>query len=174
MKKKLLVLMAALTIWASGSYVAWAFVNDWVWVSAPYGDEDHRNHLAGVSFTASDNGHAVGYYYDTTLSRSQTLAVKWNGSTWSLLTTPNPSTTGENKLFAVAAVNSTNIWAVGEYNNTDGEPLILYYNGTSWSQQTVSFPTSYASQSALLGIAAFSTSNVVAVGYYVPSGGSVA
>ena len=42
----------------------------------------------------------------------QTLAEQWNGSDWSMVTTPNPSAS-QNDLNSVACTSAANCWAVG-------------------------------------------------------------
>ena len=62
------------------------------------------------------------------------LAEQWNGSTWSVV--PTPDLTGY--LFSVTCVTSSDCWAAGTTATDDGnsDPLngfILHWDGTSWS-----------------------------------------
>jgi hypothetical protein len=48
-----------------------------------------------------------------------TLIEHWNGSTWSVVPSPNPSAT-DNHLWGVTALATNNVWAVGDFNATGG------------------------------------------------------
>jgi len=54
----------------------------------------------------------------------------WNGTSWTVVPSPNPNPQGNNGLGAVAAVSSANVWAVGE--QLQG-PFTEHWDGTSWS-----------------------------------------
>ncbi|HLJ82111.1 MAG TPA: hypothetical protein VKT52_11525, partial [Ktedonobacterales bacterium] len=56
---------------------------------------------------------------------SKTLVESWNGASWSLLSTPNLSLSG-NGLNSIAAASATTIWAVGAYQaSASGSTLIM-------------------------------------------------
>jgi hypothetical protein len=93
------------------------------------------NFLSGVSAVSATDAWAVGYY-DNSSGVGDTLILHWNGTAWSKVKSPNPSSTS-NVLSGVSAVSATDAWAVGDYqNNTTGadDTLILHWNGTSWSR----------------------------------------
>src|SRR5207248_10198821 len=79
------------------------------------------NFLNGVSATSPTDAWAVGYQYDSS-DRQLTIAEHWDGIRWSIVPTPNPgsaNTCGDttyagNMLFAVGALASTDVWAVGQ------------------------------------------------------------
>src|SRR5579859_471966 len=54
----------------------------------------------------------------------------WNGTSWSVVPSPNPNPQGNNGLVAVAAVSASDVWAVG--HQLQG-PFTEHWNGTSWS-----------------------------------------
>ena len=54
----------------------------------------------------------------------------WNGTSWTVVPSPNPNPQGNNGLGAVAAVSSANVWAVRE--QLQG-PFTEHWDGTSWS-----------------------------------------
>jgi hypothetical protein len=70
-----------------------------------------------------------------------TLAEHWNGHRWSVVPTPNPGSSG-NHLYAVDAVSSDNVWAVGQRLGTSApdQGLVEHWNGHRWS--VVSTPVS--------------------------------
>jgi hypothetical protein len=131
------------------------------------------NYLDGAAATSTGNAWAVGHSYDLGIGSTRTLAVRWNGSQWSITATPNP-TRFYSELYAVDATSTSDAWAVGGYatgqsgggNSNDGphSTLAQHWNGTSWT--TVSTPNPGVSSRNLYGVKAFSPSNAWAVGYY--------
>lgn len=72
------------------------------------------------------------------------------------------------QLAGVAATSSSDAWAVGRYaGSTAGQTLIDHWNGTAWCQLASPDPGSSSRDNALSSIAATSSSNAWAVGYYV-------
>src|SRR5216684_2673823 len=94
------------------------------------------NGLNGVTVLSASNIWAVGSYSNTgNVGSSQTLIEHWDGTTWSVVTSPNVASSG-NDLVSVSAVSANNIWAVGNSfnNNTNsGKTLIEHWNGIRWS-----------------------------------------
>jgi hypothetical protein len=97
----------------------------------------------------------------------QTLTEHWNGSQWVAVPSPNASQATASTLVAVAAVSSSNVWAVGNYQvagQYQWETLIEHWNGTRWS--IVPSPSSSHGQKSFLNaVAAISANNIWAVGY---------
>ena len=124
------------------------------------------NQLNAISVISASDIWAVGFYYNPSLS--QTLIEHWNGTAWSIIPSPSPSLKGENALNAVAAVSTSNVWAVGVYNsNADGGvvTLIEEWNGGSWSVVPSPNAGSYPISNYLQGVAVVSANEVWAVGY---------
>jgi GR25 family glycosyltransferase involved in LPS biosynthesis len=138
----------------------------WKQVTSPNaGGSSEGNFLYGVAATSSTNAWAVGYFYNATAY--QTLIEHWNGTAWKQVTSPNPGGSAGNFLDAVAATSSTNAWAVGDYSNgTAEQTLIEHWNGTAWKQVTSPNPGGSADSNALDAVAATSSTNAWAVGYY--------
>jgi hypothetical protein len=88
---------------------------------------------------------------------SQPTIVRTTGSTWSMLASPALPTGGG--LNDVAALSTTNAWAVGYRGDATPQPLAEHWNGKTW--QLVSLPTENAT---LEGVKVFSASDVLAVG----------
>ncbi len=103
---------------------------------------------------------------------SDTLILHWNGSAWSQVASPSPSSFGYNFLYGVSAVSGGDAWAVGYYkDNTVGsyDTLILHWNGGAWTQvdsPNPSCPDYYWSNNNLFGVSAVSGSEAWVVGYY--------
>ena len=97
----------------------------------------------GVACISSSNCFAVGYYNNG--SSYQTLIEQWNGSSWSVVASPNSGFTQTNYLFAVTCTSATQCFAVGYYGgNSSVQTLIEQWNGTSWS--IISSPNSSVTQ----------------------------
>ncbi len=91
------------------------------------------NELFGVAAVSTTDVWAVGSFAPQGFSPSQTLIEHWNGTTWSVVASPNVGTQ-LNGLNGVTAVSTSDIWAVGQFNNGTGQQtLIEHWNGTSWS-----------------------------------------
>jgi hypothetical protein len=96
--------------------------------------------LDSVSCVSSSSCVAVG-------SRSAgagTLVEKWNGTKWSVVSSPNPSGSSGSTLWGVACTSATSCLAVGDYNNsahTATLPTAERWNGSKWSVLTVPAPS---------------------------------
>jgi hypothetical protein len=88
--------------------------------------------LRGVDAVAPDDGWAVGWTAAPG-GRLRTLALRFDGQTWTPVATPNPGA-GDHVLSAVAAVGADEAWAVGWSVPDDGpdRPLILRWDGVRW------------------------------------------
>ena len=92
--------------------------------------------MTAVTALSSTNVWAVGVGPGATRnSFPRGAIVHCNGTSWSIVPSPNPHTNVNSGLGSVAAVSADNIWATG----SDAGPLVENWNGTSWS--VVSFPT---------------------------------
>jgi len=120
------------------------------------------NELISVAVVAANDVWAVG---DITVSggATQTLTEHWNGTQWSVVSSPNPSAF-RNVLNGVTAVSTNDVWAVGEFNNASGffQTLTLHWNGKKW--RVVASPNAGTNDNVLNGVTAVSTSDIWAVG----------
>jgi hypothetical protein len=68
---------------------------------------------------------------------SHSVALHWDGASWSETATPNPSDT-QNDLRGVAAFSSNDVWAVGGRNPPAGSVLafVIHWDGEHWSQDS--------------------------------------
>lgn len=167
---------SATNVWAVGNYTSSAgkyrtLVEHWDGTSwsvvpspNPSTDDDTLRSITRVKGT--NQVWAVGYYGST----NQSLIERWNGTTWKVIASPNPGS-GYNQLWGVSAISASDIWAVGNYNNTNGptQTLTEQWNGTGWS--VVSSPNVTVSFSNFLfAVTTLSANNVWAVGYDDSSG----
>jgi hypothetical protein len=133
----------------------------WSIVTAP-GSPGHRSFLQDIVALAANDIWAVGYVQLGSYS-SQTLALHWDGTAWSVVPTPSPGS-ADNLLHSLAAVASNDIWAVGYYGNSSSTYLTMtmHWDGIKWSG--VPSPNSDANINYLFGATALSTNDVWAVG----------
>ena len=83
------------------------------------------NKLLGVSCPTASSCTAVGYYYNNGGAVQQTLVETWDGTTWSVVPSPTPTTTFGNSLAGVSCVSTEFCAAVGN--------VIEMWDGTTWS-----------------------------------------
>jgi hypothetical protein len=148
------------------------------------------NFLNGITCVASNDCWAVGYYCTTTGTCPhdngpywQTLIEHYNGTSWSVTTSPNQSTTQDNILNGVTCASSSLCWAVGQYcERTDKrqctqgasnswQPLIEKWDGTSWTR-VIEATNSTSKNHDLTSVYCSSTSDCWAVGYYCNTTGT--
>jgi hypothetical protein len=99
------------------------------WSIEPSPNEDTGdNQLNGVSCLNPTACFAVGYTGNTG-GPQQTLIEAWNGTAWSIASSPNEGT-GSNQLNAVSCPSSSDCIAVGY---APGGSLIESWNGDGWS-----------------------------------------
>lgn len=101
-----------------------------VWSPNPNGDTE----LEAVAASAADDAWAVGYTNVTRCSNGgpecQGVIMHWNGTGWTVVSSPNPPSTYLNAYLGVAALSREDAWAVG---STDFQwTLIAHWNGTAW------------------------------------------
>jgi plastocyanin len=127
-------------------------------VPANPGSSDYS--LAGVTRLTSSPAWAVGSFFNG--SRDVPMVLRWNGTSWSVVSgVPKPGT-GNARLVAVREFSSTNVWAVGFVVEAGGtHTLVMHYDGSSWKR--VSSPNGFGSNS-LEGIAGRTGHDIWAVG----------
>jgi hypothetical protein len=119
----------------------------WSLVSTPDPDgtgAGANNQLLAANCTTISNCWAVGSYgrFSGDVGTVLNEALHWNGSTWALVSTPDPGGTANldsNTLRAVRCTTASNCWAVGDAQKKGGADLnqALFWNGTKWSSKLV-------------------------------------
>jgi hypothetical protein len=144
--------------------------SEWSLTSPPNPSGAKGAKLAGVSCGSASACMAVGDYYETT-GNEKTLVERWNGSSWSIVTSPNPSEAkGFVNLTDVSCVSPNSCFAAGYFasNVSGGLPLETKtlaetWNGSSWSiQSSPNAPSQH--YNALVGISCTSSIACTAVG----------
>jgi hypothetical protein len=92
---------------------------------------------------------------------SKAAIEHWDGTSWSIVASPNPNPGGSSYLDGIAAISANDIWAVGGI----GLPKTLteHWDGTSWS--IIPSPSPAQNQNQLFGVTALSDGTVAAVGH---------
>jgi hypothetical protein len=144
--------------------------SEWKVVTTPNPGSFFPQILEGVSCTAATACTAVGWKQASGSAR-ETLVIRWNGTSWSSQSSPNPGTT-ENLLHGVSCTSSTHCVAVGAKSSGGGTTttLAMTWNGTTWSTQTTPNPTGALSASTE-AVSCISSSACTAVGVYQASNG---
>ena len=156
--------ISASDIWAVGASQDGLLTEHWDgqhWTSTevPVGPWDKGADLYAVSAAGPRDVWAVGEGHKN--GQNGTLIEHWDGSSWSVVSSPNPSLS-DNQLTAVAAISRDEAWATGYYFGQRNQPLIEHWNGTSWS--VVYTPSSAAGVDVLSGVSGVDASDVWAVG----------
>jgi hypothetical protein len=168
--------VSASDCWAVGWYandqnIAQTIIERWngsTWSVVPSQNTSttQYNFLDGVTCTSTFDCWAVGYYYNASYVE-QTLIEHWNGSSWSIVTSPNSSATLPNILNAVTCSSASDCWAVGTSGQfatgSIEQTLIEHWNGSSWV--IVNSPNTSPTQgNSLFGVTCASKSDCWAVG----------
>jgi uncharacterized repeat protein (TIGR01451 family) len=133
----------------------------WNIVPSPSTSPTQYSELDGVSCTSANACVAVGYWSNGT--EYQTLTESWNGTSWTIIPSPNSSPSQTNELSAVSCVSASACVAVGFYENagSDYQTLVESWNGSTWSIVPSPNPTFF---NYLDGVSCTSAMACVAVG----------
>src|SRR5262249_5938891 len=86
-----------------------------------------RANFAGVGAVASNDVWAVGAQDISSTGTAQPLIEHWDGTSWSVVSSPKLKQDGA--LNAVTAISTNNVWAVGFFDNFQGD-LVEHWDGT--------------------------------------------
>ncbi|HST05403.1 MAG TPA: S-layer homology domain-containing protein [Chloroflexia bacterium] len=122
-----------------------------------------ENVLQGVTSVGADDVWAVGYHENRALIFTQTLTMHWDGTTWTVVSSPDTGTRAI--LYAITSLASDYVWAVGFYvdGNSIGQTLTLHWDGTQWD--IVPSPNG-PGNSTLTAVDAHTANDIWAVGNY--------
>jgi hypothetical protein len=164
----------ATDVWAVGSYLNHQGINQplaehwngvkWTVVPTPAPEPQGappNGGLSAVHALSATNVWAVGSYLDDA-ALPQPFTEHYNGSTWSIVSTPDLGA-DESVLNDVDAVSSTAVWAVGFADTTT---LIERWNGSKWARVPSPNPGS-RHNAGLSGISVVAAGDLWAAGSYV-------
>ena len=127
--------------------------------------------LKGVACSSSTSCVAVGTS-QTSLGSWSSLVEGWNGTEWSIKTSPNPEGAIAAELLSVDCASSSVCIATGRFENSASQWLTLSenWNGTEWKLQTTPNPTG-SSDSELRAVSCGSSASCASTGIQTPEGG---
>ena len=140
----------------------------WTVVASPNASRT-QDQLKGVTCVSASECWAVGHSFNNNSGAYDTLTVRWDGTSWALVSSPN-NASQFNFLLGVTCVSASDCWAVGDYYKYDSatgrnipQTLIEHWDGTSWA--IISSPnTSTSNYNFLSSVSCASASNCFAVG----------
>jgi subtilisin family serine protease len=140
--------------------------SEWSILAAPNPVGAAGANLAGVSCPTTSACMAVGFQEIS--GTRKTLTERWNGSGWSVLSSPNPAKEGWPELRSVSCLSASSCIAVGSLapsslSATEQTTLAESWNGTSWTLQSSPNPEG-KSFSSLAAVSCSSTVACTAVG----------
>lgn len=144
---------------------AQAAPSSWSISASPNPVGNYNDYLNSVSCMSTSFCMAVGYF--NTGKAYRTLAESWNGSAWSIVASPNETTS--NDLKAVSCSSATSCMAVGYYSEASGlqQGLIESWNGSVWSIDSSPNP---GGANILWSVSCPDSKSCMAAGYYASQG----
>jgi hypothetical protein len=129
--------------------------------------------LLGVSCPTTSACTAVGAFGSAPAS-GLALGERWNGSSWTVESVPNPAGDGSSQLSGVSCTSAHSCTATGSYVNSSGNQVTLAegWNGTSWAVQPTPAPPG-SQYSQLLAVSCQSINACTAVGDYSDAPGGI-
>jgi hypothetical protein len=119
-----------------------ALIEQWngtAWVVIPTPPQQNvptlNSILYSVTCTSTSDCTGVGAQWSYLPSGNgtyQTIVDHWDGTSWSVVTSPNTASDQDNILSSVACASASDCWAVGSSGNY-GQALVERWDGTSWS-----------------------------------------
>ena len=102
-------------------------------------------------------------------TKAKTLVERWTPSGWTVAASPSPhGTKAAASLLGIACPKPTLCFAVGgSYDRTTESTWLEQWNGTNWSTAQVPSPPKTAVDPHLAAISCASSTNCMAVGYYI-------
>jgi hypothetical protein len=120
--------------------------------------------LEGVASISLSDAWAVGFMdIASNPINSQPFTMHWNGIRWKSILSPTLSG-NSHILHAVAAISTSDVWAVGEGSSSGSQALMEHWDGTSWSEVTA--PSAGVASVLYSIVSVPGTNELWAVGYY--------
>jgi hypothetical protein len=138
---------------------------DWAIQKTPNPKGSSYSVLSSVSCVSASECVAVGLGSPVTQAGPNTLGEIWNGTDWSIMSTPNPSGSDGTQLNGVSCSSSTSCAAAGENvvgSEAVNDTLAMTWNGRKWTIEPSETPS--AAGGYLVGVACSSASTCTAVG----------
>jgi hypothetical protein len=160
-------------------YAVTAIAADDVWIAGQIGSGSEFLHWDGSTWAtmpaAGSIAHldaispndvwAVGSRYRG--NEVDTLAEHWDGTSWTIVSTPNPGGATGTEFVSVSASSPEDVWAAGytiRESYYPGTTIIEHWDGTTWS--VIPSPSPGHTWNGLTGISADSATDAWAAGTY--------
>ena len=125
--------------------------------------------LSGVTCLSASRCFSVGAHAPSQQT-SRTLVEQWNGTSWTIVPSPNPASSTMSKLAGIACTGVSECVAVGSSSGAEGSATLAeVWDGSSWRIAPSANPAS--GSGALLGVSCLRATDCVAVGVGVIGGG---
>ncbi len=136
----------------------------WTLGSVPSPTATNDVQLASVTCATSAFCVAVGN--QSAGSDSNTLIEQWDGTKWSIVTSPNPTGAGQSQLYGVSCAGPSFCVAVGVSGpgSTFVNPLVEQWNGTTWTLVNAVNPSG-STATQLSAVSCLSSTWCSSVGY---------
>jgi hypothetical protein len=142
----------------------------WSIVATPNPSSDFAA-FNGLTCTSATDCTAVGFKESSSSFTGQTLVEHWNGTSWAIVASPNPSGATDAGLNGVSCPSAGNCYAVGSYSTaTSTKTLVEHWDGSTWAIQASPNPTNSAA-AALFGVSCPGPASCFAVGAYAANAG---
>jgi Carboxypeptidase regulatory-like domain len=134
------------------------------WSVVPSPNLEYGVRLEDVATVGQTDAWAVGWSGSAASLDDKSVAVHWDGKAWTIVPTPQPGGELIDRLLAVDAASSTEVWATGVYRD-ENDPLrdlslILRWDGARWNI----VPQTCNTYWGLTGLTVLSATDVWAVG----------
>jgi hypothetical protein len=148
--------------WNGSAWVQFASPNPGI-------NSDQLQDVAVVPGSGGNDAWVTGFYKNIPADKYSTLFEHWNGTTWSVVSSPNVGGV-DNEPVRIFALSANDVWAVGYTVDSSSldRNLVLHWNGTSWSISPIVQQGPYGN--VLLGGTALAPNDVYVVGQYLNAG----
>jgi hypothetical protein len=138
----------------------------WSVASSPNAPNSTDNSLADVTCLSTTDCWAIGTFTNS-VPVQQTLTEHWNGTSWTIVASPNSSPTMDNVVVGLTCTSSSDCWMVGaSVSSGNDRTLTEHWDGSSWS--IVASPNSSTSdQEILYAVRCNSSTDCLTAGYHV-------
>jgi hypothetical protein len=144
--------------------------SSWQRVTAAVPANGYAIQLESVSARSAGDVWIAGDYLES--GAELTLIEHWNGTKWTVMTSPDGAGSPDSELHGITAVSGTDAWATGFYfAGSTYVSLVEHWNGHAW--KTIASPEpSGSTDTYLYGVSAGTASDAWSVGYwYKPNAG---
>ena len=139
----------------------------WAIQSTPSPGTGRIDQLTGISCLSAIDCTAVGII-STQTTTNGTLVEHWDGTSWTVVPSPDPVDTTVADFTGVSCASATSCTAVGLYDISGSRPhelpLAEHWDGTKWTVTHVPLPTGIIAGSFDGGVSCTSATHCIAVG----------